>query len=262
MKITHPDSELLKYFVADNFLGDENFKTVVLENERLHDKASNNLFSELSHGKTTVRSLDRSGRFQSPTILLESLTSVTIKDKVKNLLGFEANIYSLLDFPDKGGHSFFHRMFPGSFLGLHVDRSYLPGTSMVKVANALLYTSNSWNELYGGNLYLRHGLSGQERVSIDVKPNRLVLLLHTSKTFHGVSQLSLSAPVRYSAYMDFYVEEAVLRTSKQFKDFWRHETVYLPERKHIGVFLRGFGYSSNLINYLRRRSFSSLQREM
>ena len=255
MKIDHRSSNLLRYLVVDNYLSEEDFSVVVSENERLHGSASNNVFSELSQGKTTVRSLDNSSILISPKIVLDSLTSDKVKDLIKEFLGFEANIYSLLDFPDRGGHSFFHRMLPGSFLGLHVDRSYLPGTSMVKVANALLYTSPSWNESYGGNLYFRQGLSGRDKAYVKCMPNRLVLLFHTSKTFHGVSQLGAAAPIRYSAYMDFYVDADVLRSSGQLEQFWLHETVYLPEFRHILGFLRGFGYTFQLIKYLRRKKF-------
>jgi hypothetical protein len=258
MKLDHPTSNRLRYLIVDNYLSEADFNIVVSENERLHGSASNNVFSELSQGKTTIRSLDNSSILLSPKIVLDSLTSDTVKNQVKEFLGFETNIYSLLDFPERGGHSFFHRMLPGSFLGLHVDRSYLPGTSMVKVANALLYTSPSWNESHGGNLYFRQGLSGRDKAYVKCMPNRLVLLFHTSKTFHGVSQLCARAPIRYSAYMDFYVDAGDLRKSGQFEQFWLHETVYLPEFKHLFAFLRGFGYSFHLINYMKRKKFIHL----
>lgn len=244
----------LKYEIVDNFLTDEDFEKVLLENEVLHKNACNNVFSELSAGKTTIRSFDPSSNLKSPEIILNALTTDAIKNKVKSFLCIDTNVFSLINFQDKSGHSFFHRMYPGSFLGLHVDRSYLPGTQMVKVANALLYTSKDWDASNGGNLYLRHGLLGKETVTINYKPNRLVLILHTSKTFHGVSELAESAPVRYSAYMDFYIHASDLKTCLA-DQFWRHETVYLPEFNRLATFLRGVGYSLELLRYLARRRF-------
>jgi hypothetical protein len=246
----------LNYEVIDDFLGPNDLLTVTSENYALHQRASSNVFGELSSGKTTVKSLDFNDSLESPEIVLSALTSERIKNNVRKLLQINTEIYTLQDFCERGGHSFFHRMFPGSFLGLHVDRSYLPGTRMIKVANALLYTSKHWDMEHGGHLYLRGGIC-RSNVLVPYKPNRLVLLLHTSRTFHGVSQLSAASPVRYSAYMDFYVPFDVIRAHPIAKEIWLHETVYIPEVRRIGTFLRGFGYSRQLFEYSRRKRFSS-----
>lgn len=247
----------LKYEVIDNFLNNDDFQLVSSENEALHERAVNNTFSELSTGKTTVKFNNVIGTLRSTDITLSALTSEKIKKIVKNFIGIDTQIYTLLDFDERAGHSFFHRMFPKSFLGLHVDRSYLPETEMVKVANALFYTSNKWENSYGGHLYLQDDLILSEKERIEYKPNRLVVFLHTSKTFHGVSPLSKDAPNRYSAYMDFYVPASILRRISIGDQFWCHDTVYLPELRHIIKFLRGTGYSLELIRYLRKRHFAS-----
>lgn len=245
----------IKYEVVDSFLKQTDFAVVTQENEMLHAHSSHNIFSELSSGKTTVNILSSDEKMQSPPLILGALTSQFVKQKIQNFLGIREHVYTLLDFKDSGGHSFFHRMFPSSFLGLHVDRSYLPGVPMVKVANGLFYTSPMWRTDFGGHLYIQNGILSRQSERIDYLPNRLIILLHTSSTFHRVSRLSKESPVRYSSYMDYYIPISLLKTLPIYKKLWIHETVYLPEFMHLWDFMRGINYSVQLCKYLRRRRF-------
>ncbi len=136
-----------------------------------------------------------------------------------------------------GGYSPFHEMKSGGFLGSHVDHSYSKDNNNLHVANAILYVSNYWEPVWGGEtiLFSRNGLKPIK--FIEFKPNRLVLFIHTSNSFHGVNYISSpSENKRKTYYMDFYVFpekktsiEKILESKgcNQLR-FTNHSTTFLP----------------------------------
>jgi hypothetical protein len=236
--------------IIDNFLPENIFNEVSNEMPRIHETSINNIFGELSNGKTTIKNLNLNLNSLAPDIIAEQLTSLKIKKLIGEWFQTEVPVSSLLDFEEKGGHSILHRMLPGSFLDFHVDRSYLPQTDIVKVANALLFLSPSWKDEFGGHFRYKGSMFCSTCERIEYRPNRLVIILHTSQTFHEVTPISNLAPTRYSAYMDFYLPSIEVSRSVYASKYWKHETVYLPSFKNIKTFARGRNYSLNLIKYM------------
>lgn len=245
----------LCYTVIDDFFPIELFRRLSSEMPLLHETSESKYFGELSQGKSIVKSHTGDSALLSRAIIPRVLGSSYISSRIQGMLNSDCECISLNAFDDTVGHSFFHRMKPGGFLGMHVDRSYLPNTKMVKVGNALLYLSPTWQDEYGGHLMVRDGLLSRNPQLISFKPNRLVLLVHSSSTFHCVTEISKAAPERFSAYMDFYLPLNFVVNSNLGIDLWKHETVYSPEAGHLLTFLRGRGYIRELFNYLRRVPF-------
>jgi Rps23 Pro-64 3,4-dihydroxylase Tpa1-like proline 4-hydroxylase len=245
----------LCYAVIDDFLPIDLFRRLSNEMPQLHETSEVKYFSELSKGKSIVKSLAEDSALLSRTIIPRVLGSHYISSKIQRMLNSKNECISLEQFDDTVGHSFFHRMKPGGFLGMHVDRSYLPKTKMVKVGNALLYLSPTWKDEYGGHLMIKDGLFSRDRRLISYRPNRLVLLVHSSSTFHCVTEISKAAPERFSAYMDYYLPLNFAVNSALGIDLWKHETVYAPQAGHLFTFLRGRAYIKELFNYFRRVPF-------
>ena len=71
---------------------------------------------------------------------------------------------------------------------------------------------------------------------VKYKPNRLVLFLHSSKSFHKVSRIKNNKVNRFSVYMDYYIHKDKLdffirstRNKKRYiPEFWKHQTTFVP----------------------------------
>lgn len=245
-----------RYAIIDDFLSESEYNYISNNIDELYASSISKTWGDLSEGKSTVSKVHKDA-IECSNIITKRMCSEEVRAVVQSLIGAKLKIDTLLDFDDPSGHSNFHRMAPESFLGLHVDRSTLPGYPVTKVANALLYLSKQWAESYGGDLYLRNGILRREGEHIiRYRPNRMVVLLHTSTTFHGVTKLSTHAPVRDSAYMDYYVRSNELGLTKFNNRFWRHETVYLPEFGRLYRFFRRRHYIFDFLNYLRKQRFT------
>jgi hypothetical protein len=72
---------------------------------------------------------------------------------------------------------------------------------------------------------------------VECRPNRLLIFLHTSQSFHGVSRLTGNEIPRFTVYMDYYAKVAELsllntQTKAYQSDFlplfWKHRTTFVP----------------------------------
>ncbi len=77
----------------------------------------------------------------------------------------------------------------------------------------------------------------KEKARAECVPNRLLIFLHTSQSFHGVSRLAGNTCGRSTVYMDYYAEPGDLhllnkqsrRCNSGFEcKFWRHGTSFVP----------------------------------
>lgn len=146
------------------------------------------------------------------------------------------------------GRSYFHVSSRHGILGSHVDESYVGRRWLrrwvfkknIHVLSCVYYGSMEWEAADGGHLILFDS-SGENAVTqLECRPNRLNLFLHTSKSFHGVSELT-SSRKRYSIYMDYYLPQNVLHTLKQSivrnqakcsPDFWMHGVTFFPKSSY------------------------------
>ena len=99
----------------------------------------------------------------------------------------------------------YHLMEPGGFLAPHVDHSSEPGTGLPHVLNIILYLSDRWDDSYGGSTTF-YDKKGKDIVeTVNYKPNRAVIFLHTPYSFHCVEEIENDIPVaRKTLYVDYY----------------------------------------------------------
>jgi Rps23 Pro-64 3,4-dihydroxylase Tpa1-like proline 4-hydroxylase len=135
--------------------------------------------------------------------------------------------------------TYFHVSSGGGYLGSHVDQSYLGRRFLKKyihVCSCVFYGSPEWRSEYGGHTIL-FDRTGQHAVTtVECKPNRTNVFLHTSSSFHGVSEMTTDKK-RYSLYMDYYLPQALLHTlrasivrnhAKCEPRYWLHNVVFVP----------------------------------
>jgi len=162
-------------------------------------------------------------------------------------------INPLLNFPNTI-YRFHHQMGRGGILGNHVDHSFLdqsPG--QIHILNAIYYHHQRWDKSWGGYTTLNN------KPIVEPKPNRLLIFLHTSKSFHGVGRLICPENLkRKTIYMDYYCRVTDLwrlnqqsykynYTTNAWLEFWKHHTTFVP-----GWSWDSYKYWKNWIKYLLR----------
>lgn len=147
------------------------------------------------------------------------------------------------------GRSYFHVSSRHGILGSHVDESYVGRrwfrrwifNKKIHVLSCVYYGSPEWEAADGGHLILFDSTGENAVAQLECRPNRLNLFLHTSKSFHGVSELA-SNRKRYSIYMDYYLPEDALPSLKESivrnqakcsPDFWMHGVTFFPISSHL-----------------------------
>jgi hypothetical protein len=140
--------------------------------------------------------------------------------------------------------TYFHVSSGGGFLGSHVDQSYLGRRwgfrKYIHVCSCVFYGSPEWRTEFGGHTIL-FDRTGRTPVStVECRPNRANVFLHTSTSFHGVSEMTTDHK-RYSLYMDYYLprrllptlQESIVRNhAKCGPDYWLHNVTFVPDSSH------------------------------
>jgi len=221
------------HFVIDNFLPPETFIEL-----------SNIQFAEQVTIKKKFESSVETGKTVFSNEGMEHVANIPIKllggpfgSKLISDLFRTSGISSMFDRPNFGGYYPFHQMKTGGWLGPHVDHSFSTD-GQIHIANCIYYANNEWQEEWGGHtiLYDKNGL--HEVARVDVKPNRLLLFMHSSFTFHGVALVKCPSKVkRHTYYMDYYAdkEDSEIaytyfkeKYNSKFLQTWRHGTIFIP----------------------------------
>jgi hypothetical protein len=136
--------------------------------------------------------------------------------------------------------SYFHVSSGGGFLGSHVDQSYVGRRFLKKyihVVSCVFYGSPEWRTADGGHTILFDRTGEHAVTTVECKPNRLNIFLHTSTSFHGVSEMTTDKK-RYSLYMDYYLPQRKLHTlqdsivrnhAKCEPKYWLHNVTFVPK---------------------------------
>jgi hypothetical protein len=174
----------------------------------------------------------------------------TLRDAAQALAGprFLGYLESLLDVKGlipltalKGlsSRTYFHVSSGGGFLGSHVDQSYLGRRfrkKYIHVCSCVFYGAPEWRAEYGGHTVLYDPTGRQAVTTVECRPNRANVFLHTSTSFHGVSEMTTDRK-RYSLYMDYYLPQALLHTLQESivrhgarcePRYWLHNVVFVP----------------------------------
>lgn len=157
--------------------------------------------------------------------------------------------------------SYFHVSSGGGFLGSHVDQSYVGRRFLKKyihVCSCVFYGSPEWQSSYGGHTVLFDATGHHAVTTVECKPNRTNIFLHTSTSFHGVSEMTTDRK-RYSLYMDYYLPQRLLHTLQQSivrnkakcePKYWLHNVIFVPQSSnpvYQRVYERYLEASSRLI---------------
>ena len=179
--------------------------------------------------------------------LVTAMGSSKIKSLIKDFFNFPLDIISLGDTDDFSGYSPYHVTKAGGCLGSHLDHSYV-GSNLIHIANTIFYASSDWQNDWGGEtvFYSSHGFKQCEYVQ--PIPNRLVLFIHTSESFHGVNPYNGPSEInREIFYHDYYISNSSLNqfnhsySNKMHKNplLLRHGTTFFP-RSFLSLFSHPF----------------------
>ena len=216
--------EPFPHAIVDNFLPDEIFDEIsnLLHNLYEIKDIKKRFTTDLEFNKNVygIGSLDNITKLP-----IQILGSLKIKKLLQNFIG-NISLISLNDYKDFGGYYPFHSMKENGFLGSHVDHSRSK-TGEIHMANSVYFASKEWDKNLGGEIILFNSTGYKPKIFIEPKPNRLVLFLHTSSTFHGVNFISKNAKFnRFSYYMDYYIDKKDLLNLKFNNDssYWVEKT--------------------------------------
>ncbi len=242
------------YVVIDNFLDKNDFKMLSESVLKFSSSPDYEFKNSIESGKAIYSNKN------SPELVQRFVNTVSSHKFVNNLIDLTdaKEIISLTSLNDKhDAFRYFHEMKDGGILGTHVDHSMIE--DHVHFLNSLFYITPEWSSEWGGNteFFKYYGLiKGAE---VKYKPNRLVLFLHSSKSFHKVSRIKNNKVNRYSVYMDYYIHkdklnlfiESTRKNNRYIPKFWKHQTVFIPTLRQLFYsFLRKSKYYKKRYIYI------------
>lgn len=219
--------------VIDNYLKQEDFNKLLEE----LDKYDNNILSEFSTALENKQIFNNDNLNENAKKLIDHLGSYKIKDIISSFVG-NLRILSLAETENFSGYSTFHVTKYNGILGSHVDHSDIQNGEYIHIANAIFYASANWEKDWGGEtiFYSRNGF--YPKISIEPLPNRLIIFIHTSNSFHGVSSYRPkdNKVHRKTFYHDYYIknidqlkflQKVNFERQKKLKIF-KHGTTFIP----------------------------------
>ncbi len=227
----YPHVALDEFFPADFFAG----LTASMQQVSAAARASHSYDSDIERKKQcfTEDAFDanimKAARYLSGPQFLSYLETLL---EVKGLIPLTA-------LKTLSSRTYFHVSSGGGFLGSHVDQSYLGRRLMKKyihVCSAVFYGSPEWRNEYGGHTVLFDRTGREAVATVECRPNRTNIFLHTSTSFHGVSEMTTDRK-RYSLYMDYYLPQKLLHTLKEAivrnrarcePAYWLHNVTFVP----------------------------------
>lgn len=225
--------EPFPHYVIDNFLPLETFSELV--NSGLAEQAllKRQFETSLEAGKSVH---GNEGMNAAANIPIKLLGGEFGSKLIGELFGIEG-VSSMFDRPNFGGYYPFHQMNRDGLLGSHVDHS-LSTDQQVHIANCLFYAGPKWPAEWGGETILFDHTGLREVARVQPKPNRLLVFLHSSSSFHGVDVVKCPASEkRMSYYMDYYTSGKNAakayafdknRPSSGCMRTWSHGTIFVP----------------------------------
>lgn len=214
--------------IIDNFLPEETFLKIIdsIEKKNKFEDIKKNFSTYIESNKQVYGDKDLNEILKFPITLLGG---EKIKKIFKDFFNIK-KIISLTDFPNYGGYYPFHIMRNKGLLGSHVDHSH-SDSGELHIANAIYYTSKYWEESWGGETLLLNNNGTKVIKKIKFIPNRLVLFIHSAKSFHAVNKICAPDEIkRNTYYMDYYTDnenkELILNKKNLF--YCYHLTTFVP----------------------------------
>jgi hypothetical protein len=251
-----------------NFLREEKFNSLSDDLEKLTlKKAEDEALTEVEKKKIVYKLENMPS---SVNDIISYFGSPELKKLVSEITGWNGKIYSLFEMPGFGGYAPYHTMKHGGFLGSHVDHSHVQDGEYIHIANSIFYASTKWLTEWGGATQF-FDESGTKQIGMSYpEPNKLVVFIHDSNSFHGVSRITSPPEItRRSFYMDYYIHKSDLELFKESflakhnREFlyFKYLTMFLPipkdNQKYLfsAMFKRSFfGYLRNYVVYLSQKN--------
>ncbi len=237
--------------IIDNFLPQEIFKKISesLDNVDNFDDIKKEFTSHVEYKKKVYGDSDLKGNLKLPVEILGSQIIKKIFERYLNV----NNVISLTDWDNYGGYFPFHSMKTGGLLGTHVDHSH-SRDNLLHIANAIYYASSDWREDWGGETFFSNQTGFKIIKKIEPKPNRVVLFVHSSSSFHGVQKIHCPEKInRNTYYMDYYISDNQfpnllknLKNNSLDLRFTFHSTTFIP--------LFPFGLNSFKLKFLKSKN--------
>lgn len=191
------------HVVIDNFLKKDVFNKLLFEFEDFYKNKSKEgrlYTTQAESNKWSSQGLDlppylkEIGDYLASDEILSFLNQVTGFNNLKSVSGYNSK--------DIG---FFSLMKKGSYLGPHIDHMFdMTGNAGYHVLNIILYISKDWDPNWGGNTFLKNRNTSKYS-SVEFKPNRALIFMHSPLSEHGTSELSeFSKNDRMTIYFDYY----------------------------------------------------------
>ena len=171
----------IRFFYIDNLLPDEIVHEI---NMKFPAPEQMRLMKSIREFKRTSKSLEK---FPS---LITDITFAFQDPRVIKVVENITGIYEQVGDPNlyAGGLSL---MGMGHFLGPHLDNSHNFDRSRYRALNLLYYVTPEWQLRNGGNLEL-WDKNLENKITIESKFNRLVVMETTPLSWHSVSKISVS----------------------------------------------------------------------
>jgi Rps23 Pro-64 3,4-dihydroxylase Tpa1-like proline 4-hydroxylase len=188
------------HLVLDNFLSDEAYKSLAS-----HLQQPDAVGMSRSFNTDFEKNKQISLNTKLSKELNDALTALNSDDWIENLRSL-TGIETLQSTKIGNTHlANYHEMSRGGILASHVDHAKEPTTGLPHVLNIILYLSDDWAPAFGGSTQLYNKNGTVVSKSVEYRPNRAVIFLHTPHSFHGVSPLVGNGDVkRKILYVDYY----------------------------------------------------------
>tara|TARA_B110000285_G_C15016405_1_gene559286 strand:+ start:269 stop:1141 length:873 start_codon:yes stop_codon:yes gene_type:complete len=215
--------------IVDNFLSPEVFSRITNSlNDLKNLKDIKKKFSTyIESNKEVYGDKDLNKILKLP---INILGGIEIKKKFENFFNID-HISSLTDEPDYGGYYPFHIMKKDGILGSHVDHSH-SSKNKLHVANSIYYVSPKWEASWGGETLLLNSSGTKILKKILPSPNRLILFIHSAKSFHAVNKISCPDNVRRNTYyIDYYTNDKnlnIVYNNVKNLTYSFHSTTFIP----------------------------------
>lgn len=124
---------------------------------------------------------------------------------------------------------------PGGRLDVHVDFNFLESRRLHRRLNLLLYMNPTWKDEWGGHLQLWDREVKSCRQDVVPMHNRCLIFETSDHSYHGVTPISMEAPIDRRSFAAYYYTEAA-------PPGWKgqsHSTIFQarPDERLRGYFL-------------------------
>ena len=218
------ESKPYPHIILDDFLDETFFSQLDIENF-IKDPTKGLIFdTDLEKNKWTSKNDKLSNNLKLIVNSLNSfdfINNLQTLSKIKELFSTTEGNTALANY---------HEMYESGFLGTHVDHSSEPSTGLPHVLNIILYLSKNWEKKWGGETVLANHNGTKILKTIEYKPNRAVIFLHSPFTFHGVTKIHGNLTKRSTIYVDYYAKnlKPYSHLKLDFKNIWfKHPTTFI-----------------------------------